>query len=413
MRRKKNRGCFSYLLIMIISAVAALIIAGAFEDHGIDIPDGSGDIYLDVDNGTDDSEDDGSFDYEDNGIGNVLYAYYDQLSAVEKNIYDAICSGIKDGDGNFTFKDVVPHEFKKQVNRAITAITYDHPELFWVNGGYYISTSRVIFEEKADIEIELMYYEYWEHSLDKKKKINALNERADYVASLALELDSDFERIKFVHDYLIKNAIYDYDDLAEAKKTIHDASAEYIYSPYGCLVNGRTVCSGYAKAFQLIMQKLGYNCMYVVGDAGGPHAWNCIFIEDEGYYLDITWDDPDHKYDEPVYDYFCITSDSLEKTHELDTEFETPNCYAKTYNYFEYSGFRLDRYDFDDFCDAVDRQQDQHVINVQFGSLSELGKACKDLMDRGNIYDVPALEDESKITYSINEDHYTLTVYVD
>jgi len=94
--------------------------------------------------------------------------------------------------------------------------------------------------------------------------------------------------------------------------------------------------------------------MYVVGEAGESHAWNCIYIENEGYYVDVTWDDPDYVYDEPKYEYFCITSESLARTHELDKTFDVPDCDAKKFNYFEYYGFRLDTYDFSDLCDVIE-----------------------------------------------------------
>ena len=72
------------------------------------------------------------------------------------------------------------------------------------------------------------------------------------------------------------------------------------------------------------MQKLGYDCMYVVGEAGESHAWNCIFIENEGYYVDVTWDDPGKPGKKPSdhsgngYDYFLISDAQLNKNHKAD-----------------------------------------------------------------------------------------------
>ena len=118
---------------------------------------------------------------------------------------------------------------------------------------------------------------------DEEEKLNDLKKAIKNVAALAQQYSNDdYERIIFVHDYLIKNAIYDHDALNEYEKASHSPSCEYIFSSYGCLVNGKTVCSGYAKAFQLIMREMGYDSTYVVGDAGERHGWNCVYLDGEG-----------------------------------------------------------------------------------------------------------------------------------
>ena len=53
-----------------------------------------------------------------------------------------------------------------------------------------------------------------------------------------------------------------------------------IYTAYGCLVEGRAVCAGYAKAFKLLLGRCGISCYYVVGEAGGgKHGWNCVELD--------------------------------------------------------------------------------------------------------------------------------------
>ncbi len=410
----KKAGCLTYVVIIIISSVAALMLVGVLDDQSISVPDSGSNFhdYVDVD----DEESEGITDiteedtYHNNTEG-VFYAYYDQLNTEEKYIYDVILDGVSDGKETFKFENVNHNDYSIYCDRAVYALTYDHPELFWLQCGYSITKWHALFEEYGDIELDLEYYSYWEYSMEKNKKIEELENAVEKVVTQALKQETDYERIQYVHDYLVENAIYDYDSLNEYYKTFHDASCEYIFSAYGCLVNGKTVCSGYAKAFQLIMQKLGYDCMYVVGEAGESHAWNCIYIENEGYFVDVTWDDPDYVYDEPKYEYFCITSESLARTHELDKTFDVPDCDAKEFNYFEYYGFRLDTYDFSDLCDVVEAQKEQHIINVQFGSMKELTKAYEDLFSNGNIYKIPVLSNTHEISYSINEDHYTLTIY--
>ncbi len=413
----KKAGCLIYVVIVIISSIAALLLAENIDTQSVSVSDSENETVEDDYSVEDDcSVDDDNYEENENYVlyddgESQKFTYYEQLSVEEQNIYDVILDGAEEGKMTFKFVDVNYTDYVDYCDRAICALTYEHPELFWLRSGFYYSESHDLFEVTGVIEITLTNYSYWDYSLDKQNMMVQLDEEVEKVAAQALGYKTDYERIQYVHDYLIENAVYDYDSLDEYYDTLHDASCEYIFSAYGCLVNGRTVCAGYAKAFQLIMNKLGYDCMYVVGDAGGPHAWNCIYVENEGYYVDVTWDDADYKYDEPIYEYFCITSEALARTHELDEMFDFPTLTAEKYNYFKYNGFYMEKYDFDGFCDIVKKQKDQHIISVQFGSLKELKKAYTAICMGGKVWNIPVIGYADDLSISVNEDHYTLTLY--
>ena len=110
---------------------------------------------------------------------------------------------------------------------------------------------------------------------------------------------SDYDIAKALHDYLVLNCAYDYDNYL--RNTIPAES----YTAEGALLEGTAVCSGYAKAYQLLMQRAGIPCEYVTGYAGGSHAWNVVQIDGEWYHVDTTWDDPvPDKAGYVRYDYF-------------------------------------------------------------------------------------------------------------
>ena len=129
---------------------------------------------------------------------------------------------------------------------------------------------------------------------------------------------SDFDKAKAIHDYMVVNIDYDYDNyLAD---TIPNAS----YNIIGALKNKYAVCAGYAKTFKLLCELAGLECTYVTGTAGGPHAWNQVKIDDKWYNVDVTWDDPvstdklfdDHKYNR--YSYFLISDEIMYKNHKAN-----------------------------------------------------------------------------------------------
>ena len=74
---------------------------------------------------------------------------------------------------------------------------------------------------------------------------------------------TDYDKEREAHDALIGSVRY-------------DANAPMNQSAYSALVYGRTVCAGYARALQYVLQQLDIPCYYVTGYAGENHAWNIV-----------------------------------------------------------------------------------------------------------------------------------------
>lgn len=336
--------------------------------------------------------------------------YYDQLTDYQKAIYDTLLSSISKAEKKITFANVNLVDFKNSLFPVCVAIQYDHPEYFWYAGGYTYSGTRESFKETGTVDLEHYYYQYVSSLFNAEKKYDQLMDEVKRVAELARShSDDDYERIIFVHDYLIENAYYDHDALEEYCGSSHNPSCEYIFTAYGCLVEGKTVCSGYAKAFQLILRELGYDCSYVTGDAGEAHGWNCVYLDGEGYYVDITWDDLDIEPETPVYNHTFITSEELSRTHTVDMEFDAPVCNATDYNYFVKRNYYLDTYDFNSAAAILSWQKDNNAAHIKFGSLEELGKAYEELAAEGKVSDIEGMSEFSQYYY--NEDHYTISFF--
>ena len=118
-----------------------------------------------------------------------------------------------------------------------------------------------------------------------------------------------------VHDYLVNNCSFD-----ESLKKSN------IYNLYGAIVNKEAVCEGYTKAFKYLMDKIGIECVVVIGKATNSenaterHAWNYVKINGNWYAIDVTWDDPivrGHGYigNNIKYKYFLKGSTFIEKDH--------------------------------------------------------------------------------------------------
>ena len=322
--------------------------------------------------------------------------YYDQLSAREKELYDGLVRSVEDGSGyaGFSGYDTQNAGDMNAVSRAATAFLYDRCELFTVDDVYYYTDGGTLYLSPKN-------QEYWEYmsSLDKYQK--AFDEKvAAAVAEIEKNCSNDYEKALYAHDYLVKNAFYDHDAVDEVMNypTSYSPVHDLIFSAYGALVNGQCVCAGYAKAYKVLLDRLGIPCVYVVGwgdvvrsDVG--HAWNRIVLDGESYYVDITWDDcleskgSDGKFEYSgtiLHNYFNVTTDELEKTHKIDEDmFDQPDCYADDYNYFIYNGYQIDGYNFNKFVEIAEYQKSESCINVRFTNPSDAVKAQNEFKSGG------------------------------
>lgn len=164
-------------------------------------------------------------------------------------------------------------------------------------------------EDKISDDGNLGLNEYDENNFSNKNNNSSSVETTakNIIAKIITKGMSDFDKAKAIHDYMVINIDYDYDDYLA--NTIPYES----YNIEGALLNKYAVCAGYAKTFKYLCEFAGLECTYVVGYARGYHAWNQVKIDGKWYNVDVTWDDPvnldkafdDHKYNK--YEYFLVS----------------------------------------------------------------------------------------------------------
>lgn len=171
----------------------------------------------------------------------------------------------------------------------------------------------------------------------------SLKERAEDILDLIIaEGMKDVDKIKAVHDYIVLNTEYAYDEYLN--QTLKDEH----FSEEGVLWEGKAVCQGYAYTFQLCMELLGIDSIIVEGEdliSKGNHAWNMVSIDGEWYHVDTTWDDPvpDRK-DMIDYKYFLVTDEVLMKDHKWETK-RYPSCTSDKYQYYVFQDYMVDSID--------------------------------------------------------------------
>lgn len=159
-----------------------------------------------------------------------------------------------------------------------------------------------------------------------------LNVCAEVLGTYAPESLGLYERELAIHDYIVEHAEYDSQSLSRLP---YEGGSQYNTNPYGALVEGLAICSGYSSAFQLLMRMAGYECMTVHGEANSSretHAWNMVRLGGEWYCVDVTWDDPSGM-DTLLHSYFNVTSDYLREHWHFWDDTSVPEATGSEYAY--------------------------------------------------------------------------------
>lgn len=339
-------------------------------------------------------------------------AYYLTLDEVSKKIYDAAYSTICANETTFKLIGVNINSFAAVYGATLANFINDHPEFFWLNGYVEYETLRMSDRDSGNITITLGIHDYWkDHDLAKAKA--DLQSALDAVVLEANALEDDYQKVKFVHDHIIKFNSYDYDAFEKGDAIDAETDAR-VSSAYGALVSGKVMCAGYARAFDLVMHKLGYESIFVSGEAdGGSHAWNLLRLGEDFYHVDLTWDDLDGNLAEVRYNYFCLSDEEIAKTHTAGTEYSYPKANGTAYSYYVKEDLLLDYYSFAAITKLAKKYDGGGIFTFKCYDEKVLSDAVEDLIENNMIFKLSEFANVSSFQYITDEECNILTFYID
>lgn len=189
----------------------------------------------------------------------------------------------------------------EEINKIIEAIYLKDPEIFWLKNDFGCDFT----ENQTVINYEFKY------TIDDIKQMKKdMDLFIEHFTSITEHMDNE-QKIKKIHDMLIENTDYDY-NANDMDDPAHTA--------YGCLINNKAVCDGFAKTFKLLCEKSNIDAEIILGadkmSDDISHAWNYVYLNDNYYWIDTTWDEirSDHSVS---YAYFMISDDILYKDHKI------------------------------------------------------------------------------------------------
>ncbi len=270
------------------------------------------------------NDEDISSDIQSSG---VLESTGSMSDAVHKAIYDRLYEELSAYSDRVVFTDdtIIPQD----IFDAYVGVLDDHPELFWLTGTAEIKTVTYGSDQTLTLKPE-----FAESTSSLPAMSAALDATVEaYIAGCPD--GTDYDRALWIHDMIIHNTQYDPDVLYYARSSA-DPHFDFAYTAYGALVNHKAVCAGYARAYQLILNRIGIECGYISGTAVNTkgeteaHAWNYIKADGVYYLVDVTWDDPiDEDYadtDHLIHDYFSLSSVDMGKDHYPEEGQFIPDC---------------------------------------------------------------------------------------
>ncbi|KWU59362.1 S-layer protein [Bacillus mycoides] len=139
---------------------------------------------------------------------------------------------------------------------------------------------------------------------ETKEQTEYVMKQAKAIVSSIIQVGmDDHEKVKAIHDYVVKHVSYD---------TSYKA-----YTAYEALANRSAVCQGYTLLTYQLLKEAGIENHFVVGTGDGqPHAWNLVKIDSKWYHLDTTFDDPVPDVQGRVtYSYFNLSDEQIAKNH--------------------------------------------------------------------------------------------------
>ena len=267
------------------------------------------------------------------------YGFKALKTVEEQRLYYAIDSAIYNDESEEFTSDSLDN--KDKAGEVLELYKDDHPDVFWID-----ETEPYYYSDNGSEITLLLTFKLSGDELARAK--TELDEKVSAALQGAPNEASSYEKELYAHDYIIKNCAYDEESVELHKSDTVRANEQ---NAYGALVEGKAVCEGYTRAFQLLCNKLGVDCWVIQGQAQGfegeentNHIWNCVQLDGKWYQVDVTWDDCDSR--ETIgaaqYFYFNLTTDELLKDHVI-----APNYSDYSDSGMWYNGFVPE-------CDSVD-----------------------------------------------------------
>lgn len=212
-----------------------------------------------------------------------------------------------DEEGTIYISESDAKWYYRDISAALSALLADRPEMFWIgetevdfiydlmpNSNNIYTMSITAFQFRCLLPAGFSDWTQVKTTYDTMLRV------AQSVVD-GIEGETRFERVKYLHDWVCRNARQDNTDAP-----VSALPTSVFFAPH------TATRSGYARAFKILCDLAKIPCLLVIGEIG---EWNSIRMDDGVWYdADIFMDDsaPEDIY----YDYFLVGS--ISKNYYFD-----------------------------------------------------------------------------------------------
>lgn len=290
--------------------------------------------------------------------------YFSNLEITQQNLYVEILYALE----NYIDEMKVSTFDTEQIDTVFQYVMMDHPEIFYIDGYSFVKYSRGENIEKIVFKGNYIY-----NQQEKAVKEEQIEDIVGEILANISQDATDYEKVKYVYETIIHKTEYD----------INAADNQNICSVF---LNHSSVCQGYAKAVQYLLNQLKVPATLVNGtvETGEGHAWNLVKVENEYYYVDATWGDASYQLQNNEdsrmiqdmqaisYDYLCVTTEELTRTHTLSEIVPLPMCNCLDANYYMKEGAYFKEADYEQLAGLMERYQAEGRESVTFRCANDM-----------------------------------------
>ena len=182
---------------------------------------------------------------------------------IETKIKTALASGAKE-------IDIASYELPpQQAMNIYLDVVAQNPDLF------YVSNKVNCTFDKGSGSCKSLQCSYSTANINADEAV--FNAETDKIIAAAKTMPTAFDKIKSVHDHIVKN--YDYDTTGAS------------VTAFDMVKSKKGVCTSYTGLLKAALEKLGIKSEVAISN-DMQHEWLVVQADGQWYNLDITWDDP-------------------------------------------------------------------------------------------------------------------------
>lgn len=340
--KKRNSGC-CFLFVCLLFLLPGLFLVRnqlidklpdrqTVEEHVSDVREKIKDLVHHAGNPAETTEAEKKEFLQMGEAGNSCSYYYWQLDPARQVEYMKILKGLEAMEENIDL--LLDEAAMKEVVKMVFA---DHPELFFADQSY----DYLLYETRVQM------HPRYTCSPEEKESRMAEVEATVQEAVQTIPADSGpYACMQALYSYVVNTVDYD----------LNSTDNQNIYSS---MVNRVSVCTGYAKELQYLLQRVGIQALLAEGEImeRGPHAWLIANYNGNYYHLDPTFGDPSFEGESEEelsglppelqvdYSFFCCDDVSIFCDRILSDELPVSECTSRDLLYYPMKGRYFYSYD--------------------------------------------------------------------